>query len=99
MKTFVIKHIYWNPPPPGNTLQRCPNSLQIPEKNVVYSLTSNRPKKEWKVMEDGTLHKIHDSRVNAVVHNLNGEWFWTPQNGLMGSFRSWESLKIDIVED
>lgn len=99
MKTFVIKQIYWHSSMSGG-IQRCPNSLQIPEKNIVYYLASSgRPQKEWKVMDDGTLYRIHDTKVNATVHEMNGKWFWTPHNGIMGSFREWEPYEIEIEDD
>jgi len=101
MKTFVIKQIHW-PASIAGGLQRSPNSSQSPEKNVVYSLSDSRsgvPKKEWRVMEDGTLSKIHGTRMNAWVHREDNKWFWTPVNSVMGSYRVWDAFEIDIEYD
>ena len=96
MKTFVIKQIVW-PTAMTGALQRTPNTRQIPEKNVVYSWNGGIPNREWRVMEDGTLSKIHDIRaLSATVHTDQGKWYWTPENGVMGSYRTWDSFEIEI---
>ena len=100
MKTFVIKQIVW-PTAMTDALQRTPNTHQIPEKNVVYSwnATGDRgiPTREWRVMEDGTLSKIHDIRaLSATVHTNQGKWYWTPVNSVFGSYRSWDPFEIEV---
>jgi hypothetical protein len=98
MQTFVIKQIHW-PVPISGGLQRSPNSSQSPEKKIVYSLNGGVPKQEWRVMDDGTLSKIHGTRMNAWVHRENDKWFWTPVNSVMGSYRVWDAFEIDVEYD
>jgi hypothetical protein len=99
MKTFVIKQIHW-PTSISGGLQRSPNSRQAPEKNVVYSLNGGTPKKEWRVMDDGTLSKIHEVQsMSAWVHREDNKWFWTPVNSVMGSYRVWDTFEIEVEHD
>ena len=87
MKTFMIKTIH--SPSGSEALQRYPNTRQIPQKNIVYTLPLSKIA--------GIPHNT-GAPLSAWVHTKDDKWYWTPVNSVTGSYRLWDPYEIEIED-